>query len=463
MPDFKNMVFCKAITVFLCFFLAFYVHTGFPQPLPQVDQQEMEALTGQFNTAKDAYFAEDYATGKNILENLISALEEKDGLDTMKGEAYLLLGATYEKLGYNLLAMKFYCLAKEKLGDGKSIEGLELRLLKYYTVTCFAPSGIAVYVLIDQYQGAYAAYFAEDYEGAKVILENLVAEVETLRGWDSFKGETYLLLGATYEKLKYKELSINYYCKAKAILGEGKTIRGLVLSKLRWYKVKCAGVAGVAVAPRPRQGGGFGKLLGTLIGLAILGGLVWYLFFSPNAPLGPTGDYTSITVRVEVEYKGLNGKGVRKLWINNVEKLNENFSYPQDADANSSCSDATKIENRGPWTYTSSSGQVTLKELWDNWDYFTHKSGGVLNRKVICTSWTVTIDSYEWDKGRDPGTPVVNGLNNLTMDINSDCTDLSFWVTRCENEGVLTFSTPAEFGKKSSGVYKFDTYSVVKR
>ncbi|MBU1185546.1 MAG: hypothetical protein KJ908_01495, partial [Acidobacteria bacterium] len=70
---------------------------------------------------------------------------------------------------------------------------------------------------------------------------------------------------------------------------------------------------------------------------------------------------------------------------------------------------------------------------------------------------------YEWDKGRDPGTPVVNGLNNLTMDINADCTDLSFWVTRCENEGVLTFSAPAEFGKKSSGVYKFDTYSVVKR
>ncbi len=458
MPDFKSPLFCKAITVFLCVFLVFSAHYVFPWS-SQTGQTEVDALTNQLNNAKDAYFAEDYEIAKNILENLEAALAEKEGLDTLKGGAYLLLGATYEKLGYKILAMKYYCLAKDTLGEGKTIEGLELQKLRYYVVTCQTPSGIAVFVLLGQYDEAYGAYFAEDYESAKVILENLVAEVETLRGWESFKGETYLLLGATYEKLKYKELSIKYFCKAKDILGVGKTIRGLELKKLKYYKVKCKGVAGVAVAPRKR-GGGFGKFIGTLLGLAILGGLVWYLFFSPNGPLRPKGKYTSIDVRIEVEYKGMNGKGVRKVWINNVSKLDENFDYPQDADSNSICSDATKIENRGPWTYSTTNGQITIKEEWLDWDYWRHKTGGVLNRKILCTSWSISIDSYEWEKGKDPGTPVPQGLGDLAMDLTGDCEDISFWVTNCSHETTITFSAPAQFGKKSSKKYTFTTYKV---
>jgi len=282
-PDFKSTLFCKAISVFLCVFLVFSVNYAFPRPL-QVDQSEVDALMTQFNNAQDAYFSEDYETAKNILENLEASLAEKEGLDSLKGGTYLFLGATYEKLGYKILSMKYFCLAKETLGEGKTIEGLDLQKLRYYPVTCQTPSGIAVYVLIGQYDEGYAAYFARDYESTKIILENLVAEVETLRGWESFKGETYLLLGAAYEKLKYKELSIKYFCKAKAILGVGKTIPGLELNKLRYYKVKCKGVAGVVVAPRKR-GGGFGKLIGTLLGLAILGGIVWYLFINKNSPL----------------------------------------------------------------------------------------------------------------------------------------------------------------------------------
>ena len=283
MPDFKRPLFCKFLTVFLCFFLVFYVHYIQAQP-GVVDLSQEEALTNQFQSGKDAYFAEDYKAAKDILENLVSSLEEQEGLETLKGETYLLLGATYEKLNYNILAMKFYCMAKELLGEGKTIEGLELSKLRYYTVTCKTPSGIAVYVLINQYGDAYTAYFSEDYEGAKVILENLVAEIDTLRGWESFKGETYLLLGATYEALKYKDLAVKYYCKAKEILGEGKSIPGLNLRKLRWYKVKCAGAAGVVVGTQ-RRGGGFGAIIGVLLGLAILGGLVWYLFINENSPL----------------------------------------------------------------------------------------------------------------------------------------------------------------------------------
>ncbi|MFC2158487.1 tetratricopeptide repeat protein [Acidobacteriota bacterium] len=210
-------------------------------------------------------------------------------MGTLKGETYLLLGATYEKLNFKIMAMKFYCMAKEILGEGKTIQGLQLRQLRYYTVTCKTPSGIAVYVLIGQYGDGYGAYFSEDYEGAKVILENLVAEIDTLRGWESFRGETYLLLGATYEKLKYKDLAVKYYCKAKEILGDGKSIPGLELRKLKWYKVKCAGAAGVVVTS-PRRRGGLGGIIGVLLGLAILGGLVWYLFINENSPLKKKDD-----------------------------------------------------------------------------------------------------------------------------------------------------------------------------
>ncbi len=82
------------------------------------------------------------------------------------------------------------------------------------------------------------AYFAEKYEEAKNILEKLVSDLAAIEGRDSFKGTTYLLMGATYEQLKLKELAIKYFCRAKAILGEGRTIEGLDLKKLKYYTAR---------------------------------------------------------------------------------------------------------------------------------------------------------------------------------------------------------------------------------
>ncbi len=93
-----------------------------------------------------------------------------------------------------------------------------------------------------------------------------------------------MVIGATYEALKYKELSIKYYCLAKEILGVGGTVDGIRISKLRWYKAKCAtGAAAARVVVRERRGGG--GIIGFLLGLAILGGIIWYLFINKNSPL----------------------------------------------------------------------------------------------------------------------------------------------------------------------------------
>lgn len=279
MPDLKNCKFCKTLAVILCIFLAFEVHYI-------LAYQATQELNEQFNKAKDAYFNTDYEGAKTILENLVSTIAQMEGLDSFKGETYLLLGAAYEKLEFNNLAVKYYCMAKELLGEGKTIEGLDLNSLTLYWTECQTATGVAISVLIIQYEDGHRAYIAGDYEGAKVILEKLVSVIDRLEGWESLKGETYLVLGATYEALKYKELAIKYYCKAKEILGVGVTVDGIRLSKLKWYKVKCptAAAAAAAVVVRERRGG-FGGFIGTLIGLGILAGLIWYLFFSKNAPL----------------------------------------------------------------------------------------------------------------------------------------------------------------------------------
>ena len=203
MPNLKGSIFCKALALVLCVFLAFEV--SYIQAYQATDQ-----MRGQFNSAKEAYFADDFEGTKITLENLESSIAQLEGMDSFKGEVYLLLGAAYEKLEFNNLAIKYFCLAKDILGEGKSIEGLDLNSLTLYWTQCQTAGGIAISVLIIQYEDGYRSYLAGDYDGAKVTLEGLVSIIETLEGFESLKGETYLVLGAAYEALKYKELSIKY-------------------------------------------------------------------------------------------------------------------------------------------------------------------------------------------------------------------------------------------------------------
>ncbi len=285
MPDIKSSIFCKTLALILCVFLAFEV--SYIQAYQATDQ-----MRSQFNSAKEAYFADDFEGTKITLENLVSSIAQLEGMDSFKGEVYLLLGAAYEKLEFNNLAIKYFCLAKDILGEGKSIEGLDLNSLTLYWTQCQTAGGVAISVLIIQYEDGYRSYLAGDYEGAKVTLEGLVSIIDTLEGFESLKGETYLVLGAAYEALKYKELSIKYYCRAKAILGVNVTVDGIRLSKLRWYKAKCpTGAAAARVVVRKRRGGG--GFIGFILGLAILGGLIWYLFINENSPLKKKGSGTS--------------------------------------------------------------------------------------------------------------------------------------------------------------------------
>ncbi|MFC2167933.1 hypothetical protein ACFLRW_03030 [Acidobacteriota bacterium] len=277
MPNLKSSFICKALAMVLCVFLAFEV--SYLQAYQATDQ-----MNQQFNAAKEAYFADDFEGAKATLESLVSSIAQLEGMDSFKGEVYLLLGAAYEKLEFNNLAIKYFCLAKDILGEEKTIEGLDLNSLTLYWTQCQTAGGVAVSILIIQYEDGYRSYLAGDYEGSKVILERLVSTIDTLEGFESLKGETYLVLAAAYEALKYKELSIKYYCQAKAILGVGVTVDGIRLSKLRWYKAKCpTGAAAARVVVRERRGGG--GFIGFLLGLGVLAGLIWYLFINKNSPL----------------------------------------------------------------------------------------------------------------------------------------------------------------------------------
>ncbi|MDD8026836.1 MAG: hypothetical protein PHI34_09995 [Acidobacteriota bacterium] len=156
-------------------------------------------------------------------------------------------------------------------------------------VLCLFIAGEAHYILAaqanqpDPLETAFAqgreAYFAAKYEDAKTELEKLVSALDAVAGRDSFKGETFLLMGATYEKLKLKDLAIKYYCKAKIILGEGKSIAGLELKKLKYYGRDCTGAAGsIAGTTTGPKRSFLGKFLGTLLFLSLLGIGVYFLY-----------------------------------------------------------------------------------------------------------------------------------------------------------------------------------------
>lgn len=278
----KKWTSCKFLAVLLSVFFVMEAHAL----AAQQNAAQEEQWAAQFQLAKEAYFGADYENAKTILEKLTADLESVAGRDSFKGQVYLLAGAAYEKLDVLDLSVKYYCRAKERLGEGKTIEGLDLKDLKYYGSNCQAlaslfMAGIMVEgdALQTDYNRARLAYFAFAYEPAKTILEKLISDLGPIQGRDTFKGQVFLLAGATYEMLKFKELSIKYFCRAKAVLGEGKTIEGLVLKDFKYYREDCAGgavIAGAVAAPRKKSF--LGGLLGTLLFLTVLGAAAYYIY-----------------------------------------------------------------------------------------------------------------------------------------------------------------------------------------
>jgi hypothetical protein len=281
MGNMIKSLFYKLLVVFLCLFLAFEVHyiSAF---------QTTEELTDLFNSAKEAYFRTDYQTSKGNLEFLKGTLSRKKGMDSLKGEVYLLLGATYEKLKYKNFAIKFYCMAKSILGEGETIEGLDLETLTLYKTLCETKTGESVSYLIVQFEKGLNAYNAGKYKRAQSLLEGQIPAVKNLSNLDSLKGETYLLLGAACEQLKDKKLALKYYDLAKEILGEVDSIEGIQLSNLRWYKGESAIWAAEEGEEKKKRG--IGGLLGLILSAGIIIGLVVYLLTLKKEPPGPKNE-----------------------------------------------------------------------------------------------------------------------------------------------------------------------------
>jgi tetratricopeptide (TPR) repeat protein len=446
MFDLRRWTVCRILAVFLCAFFVMEAHVLYAQQSAALAEQQ----TALFKTAREAYFAENYQEAKTVLEKLIEDLATIDGQDTFKGETYLLAGATYEKLDLLGPSVKYYCRAKALLGEGRTIEGLVLKELRYYRADCVAIGAILEAGLgqesdemVAQYNQAKIGYFSGAYEASRAVLESLITSLGAIDGRDTFKGQVYLLAGAVYEVLKFKELAVKYYCRAKAILGEGVTIEGLKLDDLKYYKENCGGaaVAGAAVKTAGRKRSWFGGLFGMLLGLAIIGGLVWYLFFSKNAPLGKKGKYKSITFRIDIKYSGFNSVGHRKFTIGTAVKNDENFYYPQFInDPNVACNTATKEESYS-YTYTLSGDSVVMKQDFLNWDYVSVPAGGAA--KKLCAEYTITIDKYEYESGRDPGKPSAEGLENLKNTAGYNCTDITNRIKNCSMTATITFKAPA--------------------
>ncbi|MBN1939622.1 MAG: hypothetical protein JW843_08550 [Candidatus Aminicenantes bacterium] len=445
MFDLRRWTFCKALAVILCAFIVMEAHALYAHQAAAVAEQHQ----AQFNAAREAYFAGNFEGARAGLDRLIVELEKIEGQDTFKGETYLLAGAAYEKLEQLGLSVKYYCRAKSLLGEGKTIEGLDLKKLKYYKADCAAIAailemgvGAETDELVAQYNQAKIGYFAGAYEAAKAVVESLVTSLGAIDGRDTFKGQVYLLAGAIYEILDFKELAIKYYCRAKAVLGEGTTIEGLKLDKLRWYKEPCGGaaVAGAAVRTAGRKKSWVGGLIGTLLGLALVGGIVWYLFFSKNAPLGKKGKYTKITFRIDVTYRGFNSTGHRTFKIGGEVKNDEDFIYTQNISSDEACSQATKSETYS-YTYTITGDSVAMSQSWDNWDYYAFGPGE--NWKKLCAEYSVNIDSYEYEDGKDPGKPSATGLEQLQMNSAADCTEVSSRIHNCYMDATISFSAPS--------------------
>jgi hypothetical protein len=306
----------------------------------------------------------------------------------------------------------------------------------------------------EQFKKAKAAYLAEDFTAAMNILDKLISDLANVEGRRTFKGETYLLAGATYEKMKVRNLAVRCYCQAKENLGEGKTIEGLELKDLKYYKENCGspGAAGGAVKePGGSRKSSLVKILGIAFAVAVAGGIIWYLFFSKNGPLRKKGKYTSITFRLTVTYKGFNSTGTRRLWLAGENAKDEDFIYTQDCNENTKCTDAVKQETY-TFTKTIRGENFVVKQEFLNWDYYSLPGG--TGWKKLCSDFTLEVEAYEFSDGKDPGKPNAKGLETLNQPIvvDQDCQQISSRIHNCTIQATVAFSAPSNASKAGRAV-----------
>lgn len=303
--------------------------------------------------------------------------------------------------------------------------------------------------LAGQFKKAKTAYLAGDFGAALNILDPLITSLAGVEGRKTFKGETFLLAGATYEKMKVRNLAVRYYCQAKEILGEGKTIEGLDLKDLAFYKENCAGPGAAGGAARetgPGNKNSFVRILGIALAVAAFGGVIWYLFFSKNAVFKKKAKYTSITFKLTVTYKGFNSTGTRRLWLAGENVKDEAFSYTQDCQESTKCQDAVQQETYA-FTRTVTSDNFIVKQEFLNWDYYSLPGG--TGWKKLCSDYTLEVEKYSYGDGKDPGKPNAKGLETLNQPIvvDRDCEQVSARIHNCTIQATVAFSTPSSAGR----------------
>lgn len=153
------------------------------------------------------------------------------------------------------------------------------------------------------------------------------------------------------------------------------------------------------------------------------------------------GNYTSITVRISVNYKGLNSSGTRNLTLAGNVVLNEKFQIFGTATGNETCDDAI-LDKSHTFEVTISTTSMEVISQFINWDY-TVWNNNKTNWKMLCTEWSGSIVSYTYEAGKDdPGSPVISGfdlLNGFTID--NHCTSNGGRVHDCEIAVNLTFAS----------------------
>ena len=275
-------------------------------PLPSLLSQEPDRLQESFEVAHKAYSEGQLVPARELLEDLLPKLLETENREQLSGKANLLAGAVYESLELRAKAVFHYCQAREILGYGRAFPGLDLESLAWYAEPCpekepeplVAVETVREDPYLVRFNKAKISFFAGDHQQAKDVLEKLITDITDLSGRDTFKGEVYLLAGATYEKLKFREPAFKYFCLAKSILGRGRTIDGLKLKDYKIYKKDCPEGAVYAKAAKKKKGGA--GILGTLLGLAVLAGAAYLVY---TKFIKKDEEETSAPVYYENEYQ----------------------------------------------------------------------------------------------------------------------------------------------------------------
>ena len=157
------------------------------------------------------------------------------------------------------------------------------------------------------------------------------------------------------------------------------------------------------------------------------------------------GQYTSITFQIIATYGGVNSEGIHKLSINNNVLNNAYFVFDTTSGCDESCSGAI-YENPITLTATINATTCTATQQYIDWIYWKYNNNSN-NCKCLVTSYQASIIDYTFEEGKDdPGTPIINGLDQLETFEN--CTGT--FSTDCETSVTLNFSSPNQSGAKKS-------------